>query len=465
MAGWQAPGNQTGIPQWLEQFLNSQGGIQGLLYQVGGIQGLLSLIQQQSQQPSRGKPTPQPGTPGDPFGWTDWLKENHQPAAWQPGEKFSGTLNFANPGSAKGVNPYYTQGLPKLSNVSDWSRTLSPEDINTLRNIDPNLRGQDLFNALPASIQATTAPGQTNYGLLNSGFPVSGWTGVRGPAAEAPAPMGKYDYATSHGYGKPGAGQAGKTPDFGNILQTLKGAGWDPSKGYGPQTFTRPAGGAALGDKQQTMLNDLLYSISPRSRPRSEYDYMKSGMSRAEWLKEREERNKLPKAPDPFEGLQSAINRDAYVNETLGGGFYGGIIPDEDALNTYGGRRTGGEHDPHFPTPQLALNPLSGQKYDTYAGWAADQGAAFGTAPWASDSMWGQSMGYDDPTKYQQPPAPTTAWQPTPQFGQNAWGGTKGWGNTSRNQQNNAWGNSSTQTQQQPMAFGVSPWDNPWGMT
>ena len=30
-------------------------------------------------------------------------------------------------------------------------------------------------------------------------------------------------------------------------------------------------------------------------------------------------------------------------------------------------------------------------------------------------------------------------------------------------QNQNAWGNSSTQ-QQQPMSFGISPWDNPWGM-
>ena len=252
MAGWQAPGNQTGIPQWLEQFLNSQGGMQGLLYSAGGLQGLLNLIQEQSQQQSsRGKPTPQPGTPGDPFGWADWLKENHPPAAWKPGEKFSGTLNFANPGSAKGVNPYYTQGLPKLSNVDNWSRTLSLEDIDTLRNISPNLRGQDLFNALPASIQATTAPGQPNYGLLNSGFPVSGWTGVHGPAAEAPAPMGKYDYATSHGYGKPGAGQAGRTPDFGNILQTLKGAGWDPEQGLWAADICAP-GGRSCARRQAT---------------------------------------------------------------------------------------------------------------------------------------------------------------------------------------------------------------------
>jgi hypothetical protein len=158
--------------------------------------------------------------------------------------------------------------------------------------------------------------------------------------------------------------------------------------------------------------------------------------------------------------MQAAINRDAYVNETLGGGFFGGVIPEADARNTFGRRTPGGAQDPHFPTPQLALNPLPGQsKYDTYAGWAADQGAAFGQAPWASDSAWGHAQGFDRPNLYQQPPPPTTAWQPTPQF--NNWGGTQGWGNTSN--QNNVWGGN-TQQQTPSMSFGNSPWGNPWGM-
>ena len=182
------------------------------------------------------------------------------------------------------------------------------------------------------------------------------------------------------------------------------------------------------------MLNDLLYSISPTASLRSRH--------RVPTLGRTPSLNKpnLPEPPDPFVGMQGAINRDAYVNETLGGGFYGGLIPEEDAMNTFGSRRSGGAQDPHFPTPQLRLNPLPGQsQYDTYAGWASDQGAAFGTAPWAVDSQWGHAQGYDDPRRYQQPPAPGTAWQPTPQFGQggvNTFAGTQGWGNTSRNGQN-----------------------------
>ena len=202
------------------------------------------------------------------------------------------------------------------------------------------------------------------------------------------------------------------------------------------------------------MLNDILYSISPNTSPQGregETDPNKPN---------------LPEAPDPFVGMQRAINRDAYVNETLGGGFYGGLIPEEDAINTWGSRQIGGAHDPHFPTPQLKLNPMPGEsKFDTYAGWASDQGAAFGTAPWAVDSQWGQAMGYNDPKRYKQPPAPGTAY-PTPQFGQggvNTFGGTMGWGNTSRNGQNSGFGGTSS-TQQQPMTFGASPWDNPWGM-
>ena len=164
---------------------------------------------------------------------------------------------------------------------------------------------------------------------------------------------------------------------------------------------------------------------------------MGSGMSREAWLKERHERNQLLKAPDPFVGMQSAINRDAYVNDTLGGGFYGGTDP----------RGRCHQHLRRPPDWWRARSALShaataaqstarSKQYDTYAGWASDQGAAFGTAPWASDSAWGQAQGYDDPQRYQQPPAPRTAY-PTPQFGGgiNTFGGTKGWGNTSRNGQ------------------------------
>lgn len=580
----------TGIPQWLEQFLNSQGGMQGLLYQVGGIQGLLQLIQQQAQQAQQPNPNPNGIAFGqdptglsardrgiaDPYGWWDYIQQREAArpqTMYQPNTGVEGFIPGVTPGrfeprssgnipqgtqiniptlealqqqypyltsplaaqglqpltprytayggngvrlptdpaiaaniSPRAVNPYYSAATAgQLGDNQDFNRFITPEEYAALRNIPANTRGLALEQYLPQSLQGQGTPEQIKelQGLFNqyrTAFTANPsdmfarqqmtlanqalqsaqygpmWQSLQSMTASdlpkrlasnadlmrPPKPMTKAEYATQYGY----ADRTGRFPNFANIQQTLRAAGWEPSMGFGPQeSFGLLSNGQERPAGQQQMLNDLLYSISPRG-PKlygAGTEFPTFGAYWADLHKDQQ----LPEAPDPFAGMQSAINRDAYVNETLGGGFYGGLIPEEDARNTFGSRTIGGTHDPHFATPQLRLNPLPGQDpYDTYAGWASDQGAAFGTAPWAVDSAWGHAQGYDNPRNYQQPPAPGTAFQPTPQFGQggvNTFAGTQGWGNTSRNGQQNAFGGTSS-TQQQPMTFGTSPWNNPWGM-
>jgi hypothetical protein len=188
------------------------------------------------------------------------------------------------------------------------------------------------------------------------------------------------------------------------------------------------------------MLNDLLYSISPRNRPASEHDYMGSGMSREAWLKDRDEKAaakaKAAQGPaweqDPWGAMQGITERNAYVNETLGGGFYGGVIPDSSMNQTWGGPETqhrpdlGG--DPHFPAPPKD-NPWTIQsandatsQYDAYPGWATTPGqSAFGVSPWGS-----LNSGYT-----WQPPQGAPAWGNTQtSYGDSPWNsGNKGpWG-------------------------------------
>jgi len=78
---------------------------------------------------------------------------------------------------------------------------------------------------------------------------------------------------------------------------------------------------------------------------------------------------------DPNKAMISAINRDAYVNETLGGNFAGGVIPE------YTGEEKvfhPGIRDPHFATPNV---DAQGNAMLT-PGWASNQATQFGSLPY-----------------------------------------------------------------------------------
>jgi hypothetical protein len=397
----------------------------------------------------------------DPFGWNAWLAENHTPV-WQPGKTFDGRVVIGdNPNSQPGDITYATQeradaarlseyyfGAPQQSNVEGWGRTLSLEDIEAFKNVQAKgLRGDAMLAAIPERFRTNpmalhlaqignNADVTGDYGMLD----VQRIPGVGGPGELKPVPLHKYDYAALHGYGskRPGApdfeGQQWATdrgmkyqnnshnfyPDNANILQTLKSAGWDRSKGFGPQEFAR-AEGPAFTDQQQTMFNDLLYSISPRHenvpKPPQEAAPVDT---RPAW-----EQN-------PWAAMQGITERNAYVNDTLGGNFYGGVIPDDSMQQTWGRNPTG---DPHFSQPQpdnpwtvVSPNDATTNR-DAYPGWASNpSNSSFGNSPWGAvgEHSW-------------QPPQQAPAWRPNQN---SAWGG---------NQKNSA---------------NSSPWGNnkgPWG--
>ena len=65
---------------------------------------------------------------------------------------------------------------------------------------------------------------------------------------------------------------------------------------------------------------------------------------------------RLSQVYDPVRWNADPINRDAYVNDTLGGGYYGGVIPEEKdqqfGIFEHGGMGRGEMSDPHFPIMQ-----------------------------------------------------------------------------------------------------------------
>jgi hypothetical protein len=413
--------------------------------------GIMQLLMQMMQQGGM-QQRPTSNMQEDPLGWNAWLAENHQPE-WQPGQTFSGQINFANPGSSARVDPYYTQGLPQLSNVAGFSRTLSPEEIAQFQAIPDGTRGDALRTLLPERFRNTAEANRMISEGNNPAVPADhfglDWrrlTGVSGPEALKPVPLHKYDYAAQYGYGAAGApefrGQQWTTtgqeqgnnnhdryPDAANIIQTLKGAGWDPdTQGWGPQEW------AGKTPEQQTMLNDLVYSISPNTPL--------LGTSHERMMARREEANDRylarqpePGAPsweqNPWAAMQGITDRNAYVNDTLGGNFYGGVIPDDSMRQTWGRNIAG---DPHFSQPQpdnpwSVNSPNDATRGDTYPGWATNpSNSSFGNSPWGAvgEHSW-------------QPPQQAPAWRPNQN---SAWGG---------NQKNSA---------------NSSPWGNnkgPWG--
>lgn len=248
--------------------------------------------------------------------------------------------------------------------------------------------------------------------------------------------------------------QYGQVPAS-QIRQTLEQAGWNESMGYGPQ------------ENLSTDMNKLLYSIKP------------------EFNKERlpvpKKDPRLSSVYDPFAGMQSATARDAYVNDTLGGGFYGGVIPEKDDYTpqlVYNIRR-GGTPDPHFPVASLDASGDS----DFYTGWASNQAQQFGSLPYeafgqqvndVNNPGFGPAAG--SMTKNTAPRTwnggSTSPW-PSSGNGKPVDWGNNGWGQNQNNQnqsnQEGSWTTGWTTNQNQGqkqvgMGFGASPWENPWNM-
>jgi hypothetical protein len=435
--------DMTSLPPGIMQILMQ------MMQQGGQGPGLMQMMQGGWGQPHMGQPPADPAFLPSyirdhreaPFGWQDWLDANHPSAEWQPG----GMQMVSD-----GRGGYST--LPQQSNVAEWGRTLSQDEIEQFKAAQ-GLRGDEMLAAIPERFRNTPEALQMaqlgrNPGITNDSFsldPRIMFPGVSGPGELKPVPLHKYDYASQYGYGSNAAGapeyrgqqfatdrdlqymNGGRGPNFrqfgpdsGNILQTLKSAGWTRDMGFGPQTFKRPEGQAAFTDKQQVMLNDLLYSISPRTEhaPKPEPE-VKEVDTRPAWEQ------------DPWGAMQGIMQRNAYVNDTLGGNFYGGVIPDDSMRQTWGRNHAG---DPHFAKPQRdspwtvpSPNDATGG-YDAYPGWATNpSNSSFGNSPWGAvgQHTWA-------------PPQQAPTWQPN----QNStWGG---------NQKNSANG---------------SPWGNkgPWG--
>jgi hypothetical protein len=238
-----------------------------------------------------------------------------------------------------------------------------------------------------------------------------------------------------------------------NALQTLKSAGWDKSMGYGPQEN--------LSDK----MNQLLFAVAP--------DYDKSKIP----VPEKDPR--LAQVYDPFGGMQSAINRDAYVNDTLGGGFYGGVLPEQDdqSWTMMDRMRRGMGHgmtDPHYAIPQM---DASG-KPDLYAGWASNQAQQFGQLPYdifanqVNDinhpERQAAGFGAGNMVKNTAPPTwnggdPT----PWPMSGNNNGGWGAPWGGGQRQSSGPTFspaGNPQAAAYQNGPSFNPDPWLNPWNM-
>ena len=401
----------------------------------------------------------------DPFGW---------------GETMAGTdydfLAKSAPLSVEELNAQYP-GHDYKSNIENFSHNLTPQEIAQIKAIkqDPknwNIKGQALIDKLPPQFNTPEYQKMAaNYQALDpSNMSIYNWPGISGGSNAMSEPMSLKDAqlaaAMDLGYGgksllQKNKGEFGKNDivNTSQILQTLKGAGWDKSKGYGPQE--------GFSDN----LNQMLFAISP------EYDKSKIPVP--------EKDPRLSQVYDPFSGMQSAINRDAYVNDTLGGGFYGGVIPEK---KDYRGGLPQQTDDPHFPVAQKNADGT----LNMYPGWASNQAQQFGELPYDLFGMKVNNINdpfNSDPSRMPfagnmvKNTAPPT-WNggdPTPWGGSgktNTWGG--GWAQNQQNQQrdiNVSPGGSEQAQMYQKMfndkngpTFGASPWgggntaNNPWGM-
>jgi hypothetical protein len=398
-------------------------------------------------------------------GRKNWMREHPQfdPFGWEEFTKGTDFDPYSKP------RPMTAEELGTKSNIENFSRDLTPQEIAQIKAIkqDPknwDITGQALIDKLPP--QFNTPEYQklaANYQPFEKFNPLFQWPGIAGPNDVMTTPPSRdeaqFNAAEALGYGGKSLLQRGKGAqgvndviNTANALQTLKSAGWDKSMGYGPQ--------ANLSDK----MNQLLFAVAP--------DYDKSKIP----VPQKDPR--LDYAYDPFGGMQSAINRDAYVNETLGGGFYGGVIPEEKeqrwGIFEHGGMGRGMMSDPHFPIMQR--DPTTGDP-NYSPGWASNQAQQFGSLPY---EMFGQqindinhpereAMGRFAGNMGPNTAPPTwnggnpTPWPMSGGGGKNVWGAPWGGGGQS-NPTFTTPNSSQAQAYQNGPSANPNPWLNPWAM-
>jgi hypothetical protein len=284
------------------------------------------------------------------------------PPGWQPDPTMVQLAGYPNPPGFQ-PNPYYalaTGGanyLPRPQTAM-YSHYVPDAQYQALQQIPSGTTGRALIPYLPAGLRPQGTPGQiadlqNTYNQLNAAWQADPtnieartqvalanqalMTAQYGPMWQQinsltdvddllrklqpqsalyrpPKPMTKWDYAAQYGYGEMSHPRTGRVfdptqkHDFGNALQTLRAAGWDPSMGYGPQAFTTPlSNGQQRPAAQQQMLNSLLHAVGPAS---PDYDYTAGGR-----LRER-----IQAARASRTGIRAAMAAHAGTNSGGGGG-------------------------------------------------------------------------------------------------------------------------------------------------
>ncbi len=217
-------------------------------------------------------------------------------------------------GGSWGNNPLLSTQGPAGSGIG----VIGPKFVDdaayqALKNIPPGTTGYNLLQYLPANLQPKGTPGQIKdlaqltsqlsialkqnpgdpfvkqqMALANQAYQTAMygpmWSAIHSNTqasdllrklapmsslARPPKPMSKWDYAGQYGYtGQNVGSNGGRTiptaGGFENALQTLKSAGWNPSKGYGPQAdWGTLSNGQPRSAAQQQQLNSMLYAVSP----------------------------------------------------------------------------------------------------------------------------------------------------------------------------------------------------------
>jgi hypothetical protein len=209
-------------------------------------------------------------------------------------------------GKPYAVNPYNEFATSGSSTTIGGPISLTPEEWQQFNNTPSGLRGYELAKMLPEPLKpkgdlaaATAAYNQykaavdrnptdqflrqqltlANDAVMTATYGPM-WTAVKGIGPQNPngmaflrgslgtvepevaRPMTKLELAQSYGYGS----HNGLSPDWANIQQTLRGAGWDPNETWfdPKEDWDLPEGLTEAQIKQKTQrLNDLLLSITP----------------------------------------------------------------------------------------------------------------------------------------------------------------------------------------------------------
>ncbi len=303
---------------------------------------------------------------------------------------------------------------------------VTPSIIDAYNQADAAYRANPSDTALrDAAVQAGHALQTAQYGPLwqltgpilepnntTGGAPMISplnWNGfVYTPQAKPQKPLtlseAKVQAAASLGYGngqKYGVqGFSGAMP---NILQTLKSAGWDPSMGYGQQDWAAlgkaqgidPSSLDSVNQRRTSTLNNLLFAASPRPSPPAPTTTPPPPG---------------PRPQDPWEIIQGAIDRRSYNDITMGGNYYGGVVPEQSGQTT----------DPWETLNQMGIqNPNS---WNSIApSWLPQPNVAQprtqAGASFSYDTPWGAATGQNQP---QTGAVQSSSWKPS--FGSSPWG-------------------------------------------